>query len=132
MRVFLYVLVVFVSSFPVNAQEHLDQPICFTIKNNASYTVYGEVRTAQDVYSGNQGFEGAKIHHSATFRLEPKDDMPVCTTGPLYPGNKVRLILRTLFPVFECLSAIYPGAEIVINGRRRNDDTGVETWAECL
>ena len=76
---------------PVFAQEYLEQPICFTIKNNAPYSVYGDIATAPD-----KDADGDRATHEATFRLKENESVPMCTSGPLYAGNKVRVTLRTL------------------------------------
>ena len=112
------------------AQEYLDQPICFTVKNYANYMILGDVSTDWDVTAG-----GEPIRHRANFRLqasgEEGDSYPMCTTGPLYEGGQIHLRLRTLFPVFECKTMIWQGMELEIHGKRKADDSGVETWAVC-
>lgn len=133
MRCFISLLFLCFFSIPSLAQEYLDQPICFKLVNNAPYGVYGDVKTAPDTYKGEQpNITSRKISHTATFRLKEGENMPVCTTGPLFAGNKVLITLRTLVPIFECKSAIYHGAEIKIQGSRKKDGFGTETWVECL
>ncbi|MCB9963766.1 MAG: hypothetical protein H6855_01510 [Rhodospirillales bacterium] len=106
---------------------YLPQPICFTIINHAPYSVYGDAATAEDVAE-----DGTPITHTATFRLKENEREPVCTTGPLFEGNRIRITLRTLFPIFECKTMIYPGAEINIQGALNKDGLGSKTWVECL
>jgi hypothetical protein len=132
MKLFLIIVCLLIPSSLACAQTYLDQPLCFTVKNNAPYGVYGEIQTAADTYSGKQDVTSKDVRHTATFRLAPQESVPMCTTGPLYEGGKVRLVLRTLLPVFECQSAIYHGAEILIQGRENKDGIGTKTWAECL
>lgn len=130
-------LVLFVALFfptLAAAQEYLDDPICFTLVNQAPYMVIGDVSTDEDTYKGDIATYGGeqKIHHTATFRMKQDETFDICTTGPLYEGNKVRLVLRTFVPVFECMTSIYPGALINIRGNYIEEEFRTETWAECL
>ncbi len=127
MKLFISLLFFLSVCFPASAQEYLEQPICFTVKNNAPYSVYGDVATAPD-----KAEDGSQITHEATFSLKEGESVPMCTKGPVFPGNKVRVTLRTLIPVFECLSTIYPGATIKIQGMRDEENYRTKTWAECL
>ncbi len=114
---------------PAAAQEILEQPICFTIINKAPYGVLGDVKTAQDHTDAGRG---EAVTYTATFKLKEGETNDVCTTGPLLEGNRVRITLRTLVPIFECKTMIYQGAQIVIRGRYNKAEYKTETWAECL
>lgn len=132
-----FISLLFLCFLPFSAfsQEYLEQPICFTLVNQAPYTVIGEVSTDEDTYKGDESTysdNGNKIHHTASFRMKEDEVFDICTTGPLYPGSKVRLTLRTLVPIFECLTTIYPGARIQIRGDYIEDEFRTKTWAECL
>lgn len=106
--------------------EYVYPPICFEITNTAPYTVFGEVSTAED-----QNDQGKIVTHRAVFRLKNQESEPVCSTGPYYEGSRLRITLRTIFPIFECKTLIYEDADIIIRGQVQNDGT-TETWIECL
>lgn len=119
--------------------ENLDivsDPICFAVRNEAPYKIYGNFAT--DMFTNP---DGIKAHHRSNFRLdeagakdektgEPTDRAEFCSYGPFYPGRKLELTLRTLFPVFSCQTKIDQG-EIVIHGHRKPEG-GAETWADCF
>ena len=139
MKIFILCLALF-SCLPehVIAQEITDEPICFTLRNDANHRVYGSVSTA---YVTNQ--YGLKIHYDGSFRLEAKgttdpetgyekDITEFCSSGPFFPGRKLEITLRTLIPVFSCKSSVEVG-EIVIHSQTIMKD-GVEVkkmWATC-
>ena len=135
MRYFLHILLFSIAApQAVIAQEITDQPICFTIRNDAPYRVYGQMAT--DYYTTANG---TKARHTGTFRLDAKrtmheDGYPLdvsefCSSGPFYPGRKMELTLRTLIPIFTCKTSIELG-EIKIHGTKKEDGT-TKTWATC-
>lgn len=110
-------------------------PVCFTVRNEAAYKVYGTFGT--DYYTTP---DGTKARHRANFRLEPAgsvnaekgtptDRADFCSYGPFFKGHTLELTLRTLVPIFSCQTRIDQG-EIVIKGERTDD--GTKTWAECF
>ncbi len=139
MRYFIIVFILgFLTFIPYKvlwAQDVSAEPICFTIKNTAPYTIYGEIMT--DHYTTT---DGTKARHTGTFRLSakgtlheekgyPLDMSEFCTTGPFYPNRQVILTLRTLIPTFSCKTAIEQ-REITIHGIVNEDGT-TKSWAEC-
>lgn len=131
-----------VVSSPVKAQDPdfvmdiSEKPICFVVKNEAAYSVTGSI--VSNFYMTPEGY---KARHRSNFRLGamgstderegyPLDVAEFCTSGPFYPGRKVEFVIRTLVPVFSCITNIQSGP-IIIKGKRRADDMGNETWAEC-
>ncbi len=117
------------------AQEITDKPICFTLRNEAPYRVYGEVST--DYYTAP---DGSKARHTGTFRLEKAgakrkgedyfiDRTEFCSSGPFYSGRQLEITLRTLFPTFSCKTNIELG-EIIIKGNMKDDGT-TKTWVVC-
>ncbi len=127
-------LLLFVA-FPAKAQEIVDDPICFTVKNEAPYKVYGNFVT--DYYTTP---EGTRARHRSNFRLDeagavdpekgyPLDRAEFCSYGPFFPGYKLELVLRTLVPIFSCKTSVNMG-EIVIKGERLPEG-GTKTWAIC-
>ena len=128
-------------SAPVGAQDTdfvmdiVEEPICFTVKNEAAYEVIGSFVTNYYMRP-----DGVKARHRSNFRLDPVGTMheegypldaaEFCTYGPFYPDRKIEFVIRTLVPVFSCITRIEDGP-IVIHGKRRDDDLGNETWADC-
>lgn len=119
---------------PVKAQEVTASPICFSIRNEAPYKVYGQIAT--DYYTTQ---DGTKARHTATFNLEQAgtknpetgnytDRREFCSSGPFYEGRQVELMLRTLIPIFTCKTSVELG-EVIIHGRFTDD--GTKTWATC-
>ena len=148
MRYFLFLYCMCVglfSGYPVYAQDMsaqalesmdqqtepylVDQQICFKVRNTAPYGVYGDVATARMP----RPEDGQEVTHTATFRLKEGEETPMCTTGPFFPGQKLRITLRTLVPIFECKTTIIPNGTILIRGQRGESDyEGTKTWVECL
>ena len=131
----LFLALILLNPSPAQAQEVTEQPICFTIRNEAPYKVYGQM--ASNYYFTP---DGTKARHTGTFRLEaagtlhkdkgyPMDVTEFCSTGPFYPNRQMELTLRTLIPIFVCKTSIELG-EIVIHGIIKENGTG-KTWAEC-
>ncbi len=135
MKTFFIFLLTFLLPLSVTAQEITPQPICFTIRNEAPYKIYGQMAT--DYYTAP---DGTKARHTGTFRLEKAgtrhkekdhfiDRSEFCSSGPFYDGRQLELTLRTLIPIFTCKTNVEVG-EIVINGMQRDDGT-TKTWATC-
>lgn len=110
-------------------------PICFKVRNEAPYKVYGSFIT--DYYTA---VDGTRAKHRSNFRLdeasskdaasgEASDAAEFCTYGPFLPDRKLELVLRTLVPIFSCKTKIDQG-EIVIKGFRKPEG-GTDTYAEC-
>jgi hypothetical protein len=135
MRILLAIAVLLVSALPAHAQEIVSEPICFAIRNEAPYKVYGNFGT--DLYTAE---DGSQARHRSNFRLDepgsvddegyPSDRAEFCSYGPFYPDRKLEIVLRTLVPIFNCKTRIDMG-EIVIKGHRKPEG-GTETWAECF
>ncbi len=117
------------------AQDITASPICFTVRNEAPYRVYGDISTNYDTNA-----QGQKIRHNGSFRLEKAgttqakenyylDRSEFCSKGPFYQGRQLELTIRTLIPVFSCKTSIELG-EIIIKGKI-NDDGTTKTWAVC-
>ncbi len=117
------------------AQEIVNEPICFILRNEAPYKVYGSFST--DYYTRA---DGVRARHRSNFRLEeagttdekegyPLDAAEFCSYGPFYPDRKLDLTLRTLVPIFSCKTRIDQG-DIIIQGHRKPEG-GTETKALC-
>lgn len=129
-------LFLLIFSLPAQAQEIVSEPICFTVRNEAPYKVYGSFVT--DYYTDPAN--GSQARHRSNFRLEeagakdpdkgyPVDQAEFCSYGPFFPGRQLELVLRTLVPVFSCKTSVELG-EIVIKGERKPEG-GTKTWAVC-
>lgn len=112
----------------------VSEPICFAVRNEAPYKVYGSFVT--DYYPSE---DGTQARHRSNFRLdepggkdekgEPSDRAEFCSYGPFLPDRKLELVLRTLVPIFSCKTRVDQG-EIVIKGYRKPEG-GTDTYAEC-
>lgn len=119
----------------VFAQDIVSEPICFTIRNSADFTMYGNLGT--DYYTTP---DGVQARHRSNFQLfaagsvdedgYPSDRAEFCSYGPFFEGRKLELQIRTLFPVFSCMTRIDQG-EIVLRAERNEDDSGYKYSAEC-
>ncbi|MCE7886728.1 MAG: hypothetical protein DYH13_04395 [Alphaproteobacteria bacterium PRO2] len=135
MKAVFPLLALFLIAAPAQAQEIVQEPLCFGVRNEAPYKVYGNFGT--DYYVAE---DGTKARHRSNFRLDepgsvdeegyPSDRAEFCSYGPFYPDRKLEIVLRTLVPVFSCKTRIDQG-EIVIKGHRKPEG-GAETWAECF
>ncbi len=136
---FIALIAVFLP-FPAAAQQAgpdiVAEPICFAVRNEAPYKIYGSFIT--DLYTNTE--TGSKARHRSNFRLDvpgstdektgnPTDKSEFCSYGPFFPGRKLEMTLRTLVPIFSCQTRIDRG-EIVIKGKRKPEG-GTETWALC-
>lgn len=137
MKRFLIVALICLLSPAAQAQEILKEPICFAVRNEAPYKIYGSFIT--DLYPRN---DGTKARHRSNFRLEEKgavdekgaaaDKAEFCSFGPFFPGRKLEMTLRTLVPIFTCQTNVESG-EIVIHGERLPEPQGgTKTWADCF
>lgn len=115
--------------------EIVQEPMCFTVRNTAEHKVYGTFGTNYYVTP-----EGTQARHRSNFRLEPAgakdeegfpaDAAEFCSYGPFFEGRRLELVLRTLFPIFDCYTKVDAG-EIVIRSKRNASDSGFDVWAEC-
>lgn len=139
----MVLIALFVTGFglPASAQELarepdiVKDPICFLVRNSADFTMYGNFGT--DYYTDPAG---TLARHRSNFRLEaagsineegyPTDRAEFCSYGPFYPGRKLNLQIRTLFPVFSCKTRIDQG-EIVLRAKRKPSDNGYDYYADC-
>ncbi len=106
---------------PAFAQTSL-QKKCFRLVNQTQGTVHGQVATAPD---------GDIAPQRMNFTLTPDGDtvaLKVCSEGPFFEGDRLRLVLRTLMPVFEC-KTIAQGDVIV--ERLPTEDGRTKLFARC-
>lgn len=103
--------------------EVTQEQICFNVVNTAPYRVYGGIETNDLIRP-----DGIKTKHREIFRLGPEEQVQFCTTGPFYDNREIRVILRSLVPMFECKTSVM--GDIVIQGVRLPEG-GTRSWIEC-
>lgn len=131
-------VLVLLAAMPAAAQqagEIVAESICFSVRNTASYKVFGSFVT--DLYTEA---DGTKARHRSSFQLDAagskdekghaSDHAEFCSYGPFFEGRKLELTLRTLIPIFSCMTRIDAG-EILIQGKMKPDG-GTDTSAVCL
>ncbi len=101
-----------------------EKPVCFTMKNFAAYTVFGTVIT--DTYTD---LSGRVVKHQDNFRLEKGHYAEFCSSGPFFPGQKLIIQLRTLFPTFECRTKLT--GTLAVRGTKKPEG-GYKTWIDCI
>lgn len=132
----ILVLSLLILPLSAQAQEIVQEPLCFQVVNEAPYKVYGSFIT--DYYTTP---DGARARHTSNFRLEepgtlhetegyPLDRAEFCSYGPFLPDRKLTIVLRTLVPIFECQTRIDQGP-IIITGHRKPEG-GTVTKAKCF
>ena len=127
-------MALFIMPFTANAQEITPQPICFNVINEAPYNVTGSIVT--NYYTRP---DGIRARHRSNFRLNaagtkheegyPIDRAEFCAAGPFYPDRKLEFVIRTLVPIFSCITKIDQGP-IVIKGYR-DEEGSAHTSAIC-
>lgn len=123
---------------PAEFNANLDvteEPICFTLINEAPYSAQGRVTTAEYMRA-----DGIVTRHRSNFKLDaagtinpesgfPTDRAEFCSYGPFMAHRSLEVDLRTLFPVFACQSRVDQG-DLIIKGFRKREG-GAKTWIEC-
>lgn len=136
----IVIVMLFAPFYAAQAQnlDIVDEPICFLVVNKADHEINGHIMT--DKYPRPDGLID---RHKENFRLQaagsrdpekgyPTDRVEFCSYGPFYPGRKLDLTIKTLFPVFSCKTRIDKGP-ILIHSEPRTEDVfgGVNMWADC-
>lgn len=126
MRVVLAMIVIgfFPAAAHAQAGTFSDTPICSTLINKTGFTIYGSVETNK-VTQPN----GETAYYKSNLRLGADETTQICSSGPFFEGQRVTLSLRSLFPVFECKTAL--GKPITLNAKRNKTDTGYDWSATC-
>jgi hypothetical protein len=95
---------------------------CATLRNAANQEVLGVIKTEEFKYKGQL------VRHEGTFDLQDGETVNICSTGPFFPGYKVELTIKTIMPLFSCLTRL--SGEIVL--RRKEGEDGVNLlYADC-
>lgn len=98
--------------------------MCVQIVNDADYLVIGSLESKP-----YESPEGEFTHYKSNFRLDPGKATKACSTGPFYPDYRLRLVIRSLVPVFTCLT--HMNGTVHIEGEHLPEG-GVKTSARCL
>lgn len=130
MRLMLFLLLALLMA-PVGASmaqtagggQFTDTPVCSDLINGTGYAIYGAVETDRA-----QGPDGEELYYRSNFRLKAGEKTQICSNGPFFAGNKLRLTLRSLFPLFECHTAL--GQPITINATPK-ERGGFDWSATC-
>lgn len=120
---------------PVSQAQPPSAEGCFIVRNVMESSIYGQIATEQFTRP-----DGIVTRHRSTFKLhakdarDPKTNDPLdiaefCTTGPFFEGGKIQLELKTLMPIFTCLTRIDQG-EIVVRNMRDADGNN-KIFAGC-
>lgn len=94
---------------------------CATLRNSANQQVMGVIKT--DAFK----YKGQIVRHESTFDLQDGETVVVCSTGPFFPGYKVELTIKTIMPLFSCLTRL--SGDIVL--RRKEVDRYTQLYADC-
>lgn len=84
-------------ALPARAQVFSDAPLCLKIHNTIDHEVLGHIETAE--YYDDAG----KLSwHRSNFRIKEDETKEVCSTGPFFDGYKLRIVIKTLMPLYSC------------------------------
>lgn len=73
--------------------------------------------------------DGARDYHETILRLAAGKDREICAKGPFYPDYEVDLVLKSLFPLFDCRTKLQ--GEIPLRERELPDGDR-EFYAVCI
>lgn len=77
------------------------KPICTFLTNRSDQAILGSIGLASQTLPS-----GETITHNENFRLKAGDKRQVCAAGPFFEGRRIRIVLRTVMPLFECKTKI--------------------------
>lgn len=118
--------VLFLLSFSQAQSQELYSPLphCALIKNETLDEMIIQIRT--DYYLRD---DGSRDYYETILRIDAGKDREICAKGPFYPEYKVDLIIKSLFPLFDCKTKLQ--GEIPV--RERKDGSGSrEFYAVCV
>ena len=105
------------------AQVFSDTPLCITLKNNAGHEVLGHIET-DAFYDSN----GKMSWHRSNFKLQPDAEQQACSTGPFFEGYQLRVVLKSLMPLYSCKTEM----NRIITITRGKDENGIDgVTADC-
>ena len=106
-----------------SAQVFSEEPLCVNLANMTGDEVLGHIET--DEYYDESG----KLSwHRSNFRLQADETRQVCSTGPFFDGYTLRIVLKTIVPLYSCLTEMNRDVAI----RTFTDAQGTRTLsADC-
>jgi hypothetical protein len=107
------------SAQAARAQVFSDQPLCLVVYNSTDREVVGHVET--DAF---YDVTGKLSWHRQNFRLDVQKEERVCSTGPFFKGYKLRVVIKTIMPLYSCKTDM--NRKITIS--RKIDETGFNTY----
>jgi hypothetical protein len=107
----------------VTAQQISTVPLCLTVTNKTDHDAYGYVETDQFTAA-----DGNISWHRHSFKINPGEPQDFCGTGPFFIGPRLRVVIKSLFPIYSCLAPV-PGAVDIITQTNINGDP--ETVMTC-
>ena len=119
MRFFLLLALIALVPFAAHAQVFSDKPLCLTLANKAGNEVTGHIETDQF-----RDPSGKLSWHRSNFRLADKEERQVCSTGPFFEGYKLRVVVKTVIPLYSCKTEMNRTVTIT----RGTDEYGLNTY----
>ncbi len=99
------------------------EPRCVTLINESGGDVLGHVETA--LYTDPKG----KNHwFRKNFKLAENGREEACSTGPFFPGQKIRVVLKSLFPLYTCLIEV---PRTITISRKKGDFFTTDLIMDC-
>lgn len=94
----LFVLI-FLIAPSARAQLLSETPLCVKLINATGNEALGHVETAE-YYDA----DGNLSWHRSAFRIAKDAEQDVCSTGPFFDGYRLRVVVKTLIPLYSCLT----------------------------
>lgn len=109
---------------PAAAGSFTDTPVCSEIINETGFAIYGSVETDKVDMP-----DGEIAYYKSNFRLKADEKTQICSNGPFFEGGRLRLTLRSLFPLFDCKTAL--GQPIILSATPKENGSGYDWSATC-
>lgn len=81
------------------AGEVTSRPFCGMLVNRSSVSMRGTVATMAQTLP-----DGTQARHTINYKLAPGEKKQICASGPFYEGRKLELTIRSLIPLFSCMT----------------------------
>jgi hypothetical protein len=106
----------------VLAQNITSAPQCLTLINKTASEVLGHIET--DSFTDEKG----KLSwHRQNFKLAVSDSQEFCSTGPFFNGPRLRLVVKSLFPLYSCLAPMGGTVDVITQPNALRDQEIVMT-----
>lgn len=124
-KIILAALLCFLS-VSVQAEEiYTANPQCAIFKNETKDIMFVGIRT--DFYTKP---DGKKSYYEEVMHIKPGNMQQACVKGPFFPGNKVILMIKSFFPLFECKTKLQ--GEIYVREKQKENGDGRDFYATCV